>query len=101
MSAAVDTNVRRAVSLSVCMLLASLVSAPVARTGDGDGDVLPLPETLRGTGLYADWDTRVVAAGNLPYSPQYALWTDGATKSRWLHLPPGAWIESRLPASMC
>ena len=62
MSAAVDTNVRRSVSLSVCMLLASLVSAPVARTGDGD--VPPLPETLRGTGLYADWDTKVVAAGN-------------------------------------
>ena len=97
MSAAVDTNVRRSVSLSVCMLLASLVSAPVARTGDGDGDVLPLPETLRGTGLYADWDTKIVAAGHVPYSPQYALWTDGATKSRWLHLPPGAWIDGSNP----
>ena len=57
---AVVSYVRRAVSLSVCVLLASLVSAPLARTGEGD--VAPLPETLRETGLYGDWDARTTSA---------------------------------------
>src|SRR5829696_3020920 len=43
------------------------------------------PERLRDTGLYADWTTRAVAGGNLPFSPQYPLWSDGAVKSRWVH----------------
>ena len=36
------------------------------------------PPTLRDTGLYSDWATRTVAADNLPFSPQYPLWSDGA-----------------------
>jgi hypothetical protein len=77
------------------MLVASLVSAPVARTDDGA--VPALPELLRDTGLYADWDRKTIAAGNLPYSPQYPLWTDGATKTRWVHLPAGTWIDASNP----
>jgi hypothetical protein len=30
-----------------------------------------------------------------PFSPQYPLWTDGATKKRWLYLPPGTTIDTR------
>ena len=61
--------------------------------GDPGGAVPPLPEHLRDTGLYGDWDHKVVAAENLPYAPQYPLWSDGAAKSRWVHLPPGTWID--------
>lgn len=73
----------------------ALVRAPGVRTEAPA--IAPLPETLRDTGLYADWDTRTVAPDNLPFAPQYPLWTDGAAKSRWLHLPAGAWIDAGDP----
>lgn len=54
------------------------------------------PATLAETGLYSDWSTKTVAADLLPFSPQYPLWSDGATKQRWIYLPAaidasGAW----------
>jgi len=45
------------------------------------------PATLAETGLYSDWSTRTIAADLLPFSPQYPLWSDGATKQRWIYLP--------------
>ena len=56
-----------------------------------------LAQRLSETGLYADVATRRVAAGNLAYSPQYPLWTDGATKRRWIRLPEGASIDASDP----
>ena len=53
-----------------------------------------VPERLSQTGLYLD-GTTTVDARNRPYSPQYPLWTDGARKSRWIRLPPGARIDTR------
>ena len=55
------------------------------------------PPTLRDTGLYSDWATRTVSPDNLPFSPQYPLWSDGAQKSRWLHIPDGAFIDGSDP----
>lgn len=55
------------------------------------------PERLRDTGLYADWDTKTVDARHLPFSPQYPLWSDGAAKQRWMHLPEGTWIDASDP----
>jgi mono/diheme cytochrome c family protein len=43
------------------------------------------PRLLSQTGLYAA--PGVVTARNLAYAPQYPLWTDGAAKARWIHLP--------------
>ena len=55
------------------------------------------PRLLSQTGLYAA--PGVVAARNLAYAPQYPLWTDGAAKARWIHLPAaidgrdeGGWV---------
>jgi hypothetical protein len=51
------------------------------------------PPLLSETGLY-------VAGGggvhprNRPFSPQYPLWSDGATKARWVYLPDGAAIDA-------
>jgi mono/diheme cytochrome c family protein len=53
------------------------------------------PERLADTGLYADTSLSTVAQDVLPYSPQYPLWTDGATKRRWIRLPAGASIDAR------
>jgi mono/diheme cytochrome c family protein len=52
------------------------------------------PARLSETGLYADAGGRL-ADGVRPFSPQYPLWTDGAGKRRWIHLPPGTSIDGR------
>jgi hypothetical protein len=47
-----------------------------------------LPTLLSDTGI---------ADGAVPFSPQYPLWTDGATKRRWVYLPEGATIDASDP----
>jgi hypothetical protein len=42
-------------------------------------------------------DTGLDAPGNLSFTPQYPLWSDGATKRRWLHIPAGKWIDGSKP----
>ena len=59
--------------------------------------VAPLPARLSATGLYVDGSVGTVAAGILPFSPQYPLWSDGAAKRRWLSLPPGTAIDASDP----
>lgn len=51
------------------------------------------PRLLSQTGLYSA--PGVVDARHLAYAPQYPLWTDGAAKARWLHLPARAAIDGR------
>jgi mono/diheme cytochrome c family protein len=77
------------------MLVATLLLLPFATRGQSPA-AWP-PEHLRDTGLYEDWDTRTVSPDNLPFSPQYPLWTDGAAKLRWIRLPAGAWIDASDP----
>lgn len=55
------------------------------------------PARLADTGLYADFSTRAVDPRNVPYAPQYPLWSDGAAKRRWIRLPPGAVVDARDP----
>jgi hypothetical protein len=45
------------------------------------------------TGLYADFASKTVATENAPYTPGVQFWSDGAVKSRFLYLPPGAKID--------
>ena len=55
------------------------------------------PPSLSETGLYAGRGTAAVDARNLPFSPQYPLWTDGATKARWIFIPDGSTIDTTDP----
>ncbi len=55
------------------------------------------PFRLADTGLYADFATRVLDPRNLPFAPQYPLWTDGASKRRFIYLPPGTAIDATDP----
>lgn len=48
-------------------------------------------ETLRDTGFFQLERERIA------FSPQYALWSDGATKRRWIYLPPGSSIDASDP----
>lgn len=52
------------------------------------------PESLTETGLYETGRVGVIDGRNRPFSPQYPLWTDGATKRRWIRLPEGARIDT-------
>lgn len=51
------------------------------------------PKLLSQTGLYEAPGT--VDRSLLAYAPQYPLWSDGATKTRWIHLPKGTLIDAR------
>jgi hypothetical protein len=54
----------------------------------------PLPERLSETGLFVEGSAIQVRPGVLQFSPQYPLWSDGATKQRWIKLPPGTFIDA-------
>jgi hypothetical protein len=49
------------------------------------------PSRLSETGLYDS--TGAIDPRNVPFVPQYPLWTDGAEKQRWVRLPDGAKID--------
>jgi len=55
------------------------------------------PARLAGTGLYADPAAKTLANGVRTWTPQYPLWSDGATKRRWIRLPAGAAIDASDP----
>jgi hypothetical protein len=40
-----------------------------------------------------------VSPVNLPYSPQYPLWSDGAVKRRWIQIPEGTYVDASDPNS--
>jgi hypothetical protein len=56
-----------------------------------------LPARLGATGLYQDVARRTLAPGVIRYRPRFELWSDGASKERWLWLPAGARIDTRDP----
>ena len=53
-----------------------------------------LPPDLACTGLYSADDPTQYAADVMPYKPGVTLWSDGAEKHRYLHLPPGMTIDT-------
>jgi hypothetical protein len=70
--------VRYSLILAVCAVFTAAVYQRVAAAG------ATMPRLLSETGLLS---------GPQPFSPQYALWSDGAVKRRWVSLPQGATIE--------
>lgn len=55
------------------------------------------PALLSETGLYEASRPGAIARGVRQFSPQYPLWTDGASKARWIYLPPGTAIDTTVP----
>ncbi len=55
---------------------------------------LELPTHLRCTGLYDLWSKKRIAPSVREYSPAIPLWSDGASKRRWVMLPPGTKIDT-------
>lgn len=70
------------------------VAIALVAVGTTNANELPPPAMrLSETGLFQP-GTTVIRDDVLPYSPQYALWSDGASKRRWLFLPPGTSIDA-------
>ena len=84
--AAAGSRAVRSALLAVALLLGTV--APAHPGG------VSAPERLAETGLYADFAARAIDPANLPFSPQYPLWTDGAAKRRWIRIPAGAAIDA-------
>jgi hypothetical protein len=84
-------------STGLCaFLLAASLSCSAASVAAPAPAASP-PQTLRETGLYLPGTGLVVDPEHLAFSPQYPLWTDGATKRRWLSLPPQTFIDASRP----
>ncbi len=62
---------------------------------DDAGDEEPTgPMLLSETGLYSDFASRTVAGDLFTFTPRYEFWADGASKQRYLYLPPGTKIDT-------
>lgn len=59
--------------------------------------VRTIPESLSETGLYSDFAAKLIADDVLSFEPQYPLWSDGASKRRWIRLPAGTSIDASDP----
>jgi hypothetical protein len=69
---------------------------PTDGASDGGGPPAA-PAWLSQTGLFESvaTDGTLVLADNVQeYTPAYALWADGASKTRWILLPPGSKIDT-------
>jgi hypothetical protein len=87
------------IAASAATVIAICLGAALARFGwvAIDADAEPLPQRLSDTGLFVDGSTIHVRPELLQFSPQYPLWSDGATKRRWIRLPPGTFIDATRP----
>lgn len=81
--------------LGVPLLVAIAARAGVPPASAAAGlEALDAPPRLADTGLYAPGRPGEVDESNRPFSPQYPLWSDGASKSRWVFLPAGTTIDA-------
>lgn len=99
-----DGGARRGSGWGVKLLVATAMAAGVLvtvftqRSISGPDNSPRAPLRLADTGLYADFATHRVRPEVLTFEPQYPLWSDGAAKKRWVHLPPGETIDASDPS---
>ena len=80
-----------AITTVAVALFASIVRATAAAETEAAAPVAP--RFLSDTGLYANVAKLKIDPRNRTFSPQYPLWSDGATKRRWVRLPEGSMID--------
>jgi cytochrome c553 len=78
--------------LTTTVAVALFVAISRATAGQ-DTETPVAPRLLSQTGLYSDVASLKVDKRNRLFSPQYPLWSDGATKRRWVRLPEGSQIN--------
>jgi hypothetical protein len=67
---------------------------PRPDAADSGASAADYPRLLSETGLYSDITTEELGAGVRAFQPRYALWSDGATKRRYVYLPPRGQIDT-------
>ncbi len=78
-------------------------AGPRSDGGPDDGDAGPSAGADAGSacvgppGLYEDGACGVISADLRAYTPRFELWTDGATKERYIFLPEGTQIDTSDP----
>ena len=79
--------------------IALIIGAPIGACGDTSAQpaAADLPQHLSETGLFVEGSTTEISPDVVPFAPQYPLWSDGATKRRWIALPPGSFIDASRP----
>ena len=80
-----------AVKAVTVALFVSIVRATAASETEAAAPVAP--RFLSDTGLYSNVAKLAIDPRNRTFSPQYPLWSDGATKRRWVRLPEGSQIN--------
>lgn len=87
---------RRALGWAAVFAAAGTPSCQPYRACDpvDDASVAKLPERLSQTGLYAPGSGEATATDVWSYRPRFELWSDGASKRRWMRLPPGTSIDT-------
>jgi mono/diheme cytochrome c family protein len=86
---------RAAVAASTTILAIAIVAAPRPRLLAAAESTPRVPARLSETGLYAPGGAGIIDPRNRRFSPQYPLWSDGASKARWVFIPPGTTIDAR------
>jgi hypothetical protein len=61
---------------------------------DASPDASLSPQTLLDTGLCVDAACTQTSPGIRAFAPRWVLWSDGASKRRWIYLPPGSKIDT-------
>ena len=74
----------------LCLILAQQGARAVLLSETAD-----VPRRLAETGLYADGILGTIHPRNRAFVPQYPLWSDGLSKSRWVYVPPATDIDAR------
>jgi len=82
-------------ALTVCVAVGCGSGAP-AMTAEPPPVAYPRPvyESLSQTGLFDDPVTQRVTTQAMVFEPTYRLWSDAATKRRWVRLPSGTRIQT-------
>ncbi len=95
-SATTDTAVQDT-STGPDTFVADTARADVAKdNGPDTAPVLrPFSTKLSEMDLYSNFATKAVdTVRNVPFAPNYALWSDGALKKRWVSIPTGGKIDN-------
>lgn len=83
-----------AIIAAAILLTAVLSTAGLEAAGQDTEATAPVaPRFLSETGLYSNVATLEIDSRNRTFSKQYPLWSDGATKRRWVRLPVGSQIN--------
>ena len=85
------------IDLATVIAVIAAGAALAAGRAAADAPPAPLPQSLRETGLFVAGSADTIRPELVPFAPQYPLWSDGATKRRWLYLPPGTFIDASQP----